>query len=102
MKLILRHPVWSALVFEAFLVLLFMLAPFGPCTPNVVGFIVLCFHFPAAYVVERVLGMGELGAALTAVLMVPVWIGLLVGLRRALRFRQDRSSSEKPRVQSKG
>jgi hypothetical protein len=93
MRLALKHPLWSALAFEALLVLLFWIFPAGACNSPVVGRAVTFFHYPSLLFVEHVLGIGFSGtqALLSAVLMIPVWIGTLILLRSILGYARKRT-----------
>ena len=89
MKLLLRHPVLSGLGFEALLVVLFLFFPVGSCNAPAIGVAVVVLHYPAGIFVERVLGIGFSAkqAALTAALMAPIWICLLLAVRHFLPAR---------------
>jgi hypothetical protein len=96
MNFLLRHPALSGLGFEALLVALFMCFPVGPCNAPPIGVAVFILHYPAIISVECVLGIGwsPTQFLLTAILMTPVWICLLM-LAQSLLQRRRRESSHK-------
>jgi hypothetical protein len=96
MKWILRHPVWSGVGFEAVLATLFLFFPVGPCNAPTVGVAVVILHYPAGIFVERVLGIDFSGAQLllSAALMIPVWICVLLCVRRIPGVGHHKSSQD--------
>ena len=95
MNLLLRHPALAGLGFEALLVALFTCFPVGSCNTPPIGVAVCILHYPALIFVERVLGIGwsPTQFLLTAILMTPVWICLLMLARRLLQKRRRESSN---------
>jgi len=83
---VLNHPILSGCIFEAILLLLFMLFPAGACNSPIVGVVVVYAHYPALFFTERVIGIYYQSAQLflAAILMTIVWIGILYLLRRFL------------------
>jgi hypothetical protein len=90
MKLLLRHPVWSGLCFEAFLVTLFGFFPVGSCNAPAIGVAVLFLHYPAFLFVGHVLGIGFslTQYMISAGLMTLVWICGVLGIRRIVRPKE--------------
>ncbi len=84
MRFVLKYPLWSGLAWEALVVLLFCVFPYGACNSPLVGVAVVLLHYPALIFVERVLNIGSGTALLSAVLMIPVWIGTIYLLRFVL------------------
>jgi hypothetical protein len=99
MKLIVRHPVWSSLVFEGLLALLFCFFPVGPCNQAAPGVVVVVLHIPAIFVVEHILGV-EFSAwqlLLSAILMIPVW-AIVLSLLHWLIDRKHGSAEDSQNI----